>query len=1147
MAPDTPALLLKLFGNDRLGPGHSLQHIRDKIYSHAWSRIRRDDHKLDFVISERGINRNVPERSISSDYLYGAIRGPCMPPPPCHLHLVNKQVSKDFSRYIYSVNDLEVDVDLKPLHSNGGQIALDRLQNLLSNPNLKRHTRTVRVRIHFPAEYPASDLPSFNQASLNNIASALDAFQSLSYLAIRMVPGQGAPLDYELRVAAFPFYPMRMTNWTIRILNAQSFPYTWDLVDARKIVLLNQAYEAYQQTGSLTAPIVQNTTDTPRSGPKDQILDQSSSSVRQPTNGSKKRRSRKQRAAETAKQVISPCTLTSVQSPGPQSTTNDPPQTDVEVQLLDPDKSHTHPVAGSTAAEEQSLDPANTPHQVSSIEYPHPTSAPSPPLSSTQEKELACAVGSTDSTVPSPTNSSVDKIANDTLISEQAEDKLQQKHGPPSPAPSSVTLVPCDDDLPGEHVNNVIDAAGDFDGTIQLQQADKKRRSKKGRRNKTKSNAVQSAELHHDTGSGGTVEFEVQRATIQPEQPKPLEDPALRLEEAAVEPSSSTNRFDLTRGKWSAVGDSHALFTPNTGTASFYARTPRIERYLRQQERLLAARSEAKKRQKQAKARNQTRKARQLLLRRDNIATDSPLLRAMERPRDNSRTQVRPKSYSPCTILDKEQTKTLVGNYHQMEDQARKLRGQIRECERAIDKTRGRGSMGVQSLQDDEKRSLDHQVKFGSPSRDHRFDFDTGTIGTDSSIDSLDQESPESVTQEDAGDRRDEGDRTAKINCHLITYRLPLKLQEGASEPYKTDLLEPQRSESQQSAGNDPSATLEGSLERHSKPLSFSPTPPVFTPQGEHDDEVQIFNHRSADSRDLEGVAPNEGVFRGRLLDDEQNLGDAVDLPSGNPLRKIHLECGPGQQPVSQPCPADNYFGPPVLPVPLPLSSQEVPLQKSRDELASGCERSSTETLPFKVTRRASETSQPFLGSNERLIQEHGRSATETELFQARVDGIELEESQNGRRDGQRGRRGRGPSNDRGHHGRTRGNYRSNQRGGRTPTIMPRVENSENPWAIAVQASDREFAARNEERRIALERDMRAKGTKYIDFAAPIHDNYIQLDEDRKHAGEKVGSILYGARSEALSPSGETMLVQEAMSADSAETKVPDSHDADSV
>lgn len=207
MAPSAPSPLLNLFGVDRPGPGGSLQHIRDKMYSHVWSRVRRDGSKSDFVVSENGVNRNVPERALEDPY--GRRKPVLLPPPACNLHLVNKQISKDFARYIHTMNDLEVDVDLKALQTDEGQAALNKVVALLRNPNFQKHTRRARIRIHFPAEYPVANLPAFNQTALNDIAFALDDFQNLGHVAIRIVPGQGTLLDYELPLATFPFYPMR--------------------------------------------------------------------------------------------------------------------------------------------------------------------------------------------------------------------------------------------------------------------------------------------------------------------------------------------------------------------------------------------------------------------------------------------------------------------------------------------------------------------------------------------------------------------------------------------------------------------------------------------------------------------------------------------------------------------------------------------------------------------------------------------------------------------------------------------------------------------------------------------------------------------------------------------------------------------------
>lgn len=222
MAPAGPSPLLKLFGADSPGPGGSLQYIRDKIYSHVWSRDRRDQGKLDFVISEHGVNRNVPERRFSSEDPFNRTRTARMPPPASNLHLVNKQISKDFTRYIYTMNDVEIDVDLKALQTDQGQAALDKIAALLNNPNFRKYTRRVRIRIHFPSDYPVADLPAYNQAALNNVASAVNKFENIDHLAIRIVPGQDVPTDYELRLALFPFYPLKCKSSSPSIESSKS-------------------------------------------------------------------------------------------------------------------------------------------------------------------------------------------------------------------------------------------------------------------------------------------------------------------------------------------------------------------------------------------------------------------------------------------------------------------------------------------------------------------------------------------------------------------------------------------------------------------------------------------------------------------------------------------------------------------------------------------------------------------------------------------------------------------------------------------------------------------------------------------------------------------------------------------------------------
>ncbi|KAL1873233.1 hypothetical protein Daus18300_004053 [Diaporthe australafricana] len=225
-----------------------LQKIRDKIYSFAWSCERRDSAKLGWVLSEYGIDRNIPLRWIGN-----ALSGPnsdSIDEYSWELLLVNKQISADFTRFIYSVDDLDILVDLKAVHNNQNEASFDKIVILLQNANFQRYTKSGRVRIHFPYKYPFQNLPAFNQHALENIARALDNFQQLAHLSVHIVPMQ-APQVYELRLATFPFYPMTMTNWRIRTLNSST--YNWDIVGREQLHQLNLAWDTFQANRSLTA------------------------------------------------------------------------------------------------------------------------------------------------------------------------------------------------------------------------------------------------------------------------------------------------------------------------------------------------------------------------------------------------------------------------------------------------------------------------------------------------------------------------------------------------------------------------------------------------------------------------------------------------------------------------------------------------------------------------------------------------------------------------------------------------------------------------------------------------------------------------------------------------------------------------------
>lgn len=237
----------KLFSSDAQAD-EGLQKIRDMIYSFAWSRPRRDEAKLDLVLSENGVNRNV---SIRTGWHSGLSRE-ITDALPCCLHLVNKRISADILRFIYSTNDLDILVDLKATDTRKNRDKLDKIVVFLQNVNFQRYTRAARVRIHFPDKYPLQDLPAFNQHTLHNISCVLDGFDQLTCLSIRVVPMQG-PEDYELRLAAFPFYPMALNHWSFSMLNSTT--YKWDPVNGEQMSRLNLAWDLFQEDGSSTAAV----------------------------------------------------------------------------------------------------------------------------------------------------------------------------------------------------------------------------------------------------------------------------------------------------------------------------------------------------------------------------------------------------------------------------------------------------------------------------------------------------------------------------------------------------------------------------------------------------------------------------------------------------------------------------------------------------------------------------------------------------------------------------------------------------------------------------------------------------------------------------------------------------------------------------
>lgn len=249
--------IMKLFSNDgRIVPGgvtgRTAADIRRIIYNYVWSRDRRDESKNDFVVSEFGTDRNVMHYSHYYDQ-DGELRRKSHLLNHCNLMFANKQIAAEFLQFVYSVNTLEIDVDLKGQDTPEARAALGNIvARLEANPYYQKYTKAIRVRIHFPDNYPLHSLPAINQIVLEEICDFINGCQSVSMLGFHAIMMEGLN-DYELRYVAFPFYPLKFTDWNISVLNMQT--YRFDRVQREELHYLNLAWDHYVEHGSLTGKI----------------------------------------------------------------------------------------------------------------------------------------------------------------------------------------------------------------------------------------------------------------------------------------------------------------------------------------------------------------------------------------------------------------------------------------------------------------------------------------------------------------------------------------------------------------------------------------------------------------------------------------------------------------------------------------------------------------------------------------------------------------------------------------------------------------------------------------------------------------------------------------------------------------------------
>lgn len=619
-----------------------LQKIRDRIYDFAWSRERRDEAKLDWVVSENGFNRNVHLRWI--DESSSGLKRKHIDGLPCWLPLVNKQISADFIRFIYSLNDLDILVDLKADNTKSNQEKLDKVANLLQNANFQRYTRSARVRIHFPDKYAFQNLPVFNQYALENIAMALDGFQQLAHLSVRVVPMQG-PEIYELRLAAFPFYPMSMTNWSIRVLNEKT--YKWDIVGGEQLHHLNLAWESFQETGSLTSTF-QAPDDAERPtihidqapGAKGVVGVPKKLPVGQKKNGSQKRKDRKLKAltavtAPSASKIASevrpedaPLCSSSL---GPAALGHSVKHRSISVSSHNSGSGaeffHTKlPIRGvPNQATSESPNPAPPGHNEVGTAHQF-----SPPASSTElgdtprmKKESASEINDeklkTDSAAeqhPCPA-----KPIN-TAPEQHLDLEPPRETSPSSSAPSSVTLGR-DQSEDGDAIPNPVEEVPQVETTLRGAGADSEKPVKKKRRNRKKGRKTQPI----DTEAVPSNDDSDQKISTTSEDNGGSIFITTFDAQGVFATDKDCDGFVLIAQRTFVLADIVELapwgeegrilrYKTASGRWGITPRSPDLDRLLRQKERLAAQARERQAENMRAKGKRKTKKAKEVMIRR---------------------------------------------------------------------------------------------------------------------------------------------------------------------------------------------------------------------------------------------------------------------------------------------------------------------------------------------------------------------------------------------------------------------------------------------------------------------------------------------------------------------------------------------------
>ena len=768
----SPCHFMKLF--DGYDPHGTLWKVRNKIYSYVWSRDRRDKAKFDWVLSQYGVNRNVPERFIR-DTPYQTAAFTSIDKLPCWLMLANKKISAEFTAYIYSLNFLEIDVDLKGMHTMDNETNLHRIITRLQNQNFVRYTQTVRVRIHFPDNYPFQDLPSFNQHALEDIATSLDTFKNLKYMDVRIVPMQD-PRDYELRLAAFPFYQMDFTDWSIHILSDTLSD--WDLVDGEQIHHLNKAWSLYQATGSLTEPVNLGVTknksvaeaEIPAQGIVSYTKNHTSA---QRKNGSQKRRNRKVRATISATTGNGPAyAIASVAAsslPGTLASTSrtEPPE------IITP----SQPVATKLEPMEEPVGERPAPEpSIASVDGPPQT----PSLSASPSKHSRADLSTDTSTsntsgeiVLTPDMSSVASPASDNIPMAQVATELgntadsnesmytQLSRTPCSlsPAPSSATLGRGQDEaecLPatGKTLNATALSANKGDCENMPQKKKKKRRNrKKPRKHKDVGTTAHLVEGVDEQPVAASVPVDEDEVDIGRDQELSCDENPTLIDGHMQSHNDNMNvmlfkfgKPDIPLSEFSdlqPISTNVCVGTKADGCKLMMPRTWYTERLFRQQQRATASQLEKEAEKTKTREKRQSKKAKEALLRRRE-----PSHNLREQVNNTKQPNIGNRSSGPEAQLDiSDNSDDGVHAYDYKSDlssETTDLDMDIRSCV---------GDYGGSDENDDDGET---RALFSNPSHEHSptpsvVDADMTVLGHDSCTSTCSKDRSQGVSDEEMG------------------------------------------------------------------------------------------------------------------------------------------------------------------------------------------------------------------------------------------------------------------------------------------------------------------------------------------------------------------------------------------------------------